>query len=83
MLHVHGKHAALLKRRVPDAQSYIFYMDVRSPGKGYEEFVQRVVDESGAIYLRGRVSKLFEEDGKIVHGAQIRLAVRKLRLKPT
>jgi len=60
-----AKHAMLYKHHVHDGQAYIFYIDVRSGGKGYEEFVQRAVEEDGVIYLRGKVSKIFEENGKI------------------
>jgi heterodisulfide reductase subunit A len=60
-----AKHAMLYKHHVHDGQAYIFYIDVRSGGKGYEEFVQRAVEEDGVIYLRGKVSKIFEEKGKI------------------
>jgi len=61
-----AKHALLYKHRVPDGQAYVFYMDVRAGGKNYEEFVQRTVEEDRVLYLRGRVSKVFEEDGRIV-----------------
>jgi len=61
-----AKHAMLYKHRVPDGQAYIFYIDIRSGGKGYEEFVQRAVEEDGVLYLRGKVSKVFEENGKLV-----------------
>jgi len=61
-----GKHAMLYKHRVPDGQAYVFYMDIRADGKGYEEFVQRGVEEDGTLYLRGRVSRVFQQDGKIV-----------------
>jgi heterodisulfide reductase subunit A len=60
-----AKHALLYKHHVPAGQAYIFYIDIRSGGKGYEQFVQRAVEESGVIYLRGKVSRVFEEDGKI------------------
>lgn len=60
-----AKHAMLYKHHVPDGQAYIFYIDIRSGGKGYEEFVQRAVEEDGVLYLRGKVSKIFEEKGKI------------------
>jgi heterodisulfide reductase subunit A len=60
-----AKHAMLYKHHVHDGQAYIFYIDIRSGGKGYEEFVQRAVEEDGVIYLRGKVSKIFEEKGKI------------------
>ncbi|UCG28852.1 MAG: CoB--CoM heterodisulfide reductase iron-sulfur subunit A family protein [Bacteroidales bacterium] len=60
-----AKHAMLYKHHVHDGQAYVFYIDIRSGGKGYEEFVQRAVEEDGVVYLRGKVSKIFEENGKI------------------
>jgi heterodisulfide reductase subunit A len=60
-----AKHAMLYKHHVPDGQAYIFYIDIRSGGKGYEEFVQRAVEDDGVVYLRGKVSKVFEDKGKI------------------
>jgi heterodisulfide reductase subunit A len=60
-----AKHAMLYKHNVHDGQAYVFYIDIRSGGKDYEEFVQRAVEEDGVLYLRGKVSKIFEENGKI------------------
>ena len=60
-----SKHAMLYKHHVHDGQAYIFYIDIRSGGKGYEEFVQRAVEEDDVLYLRGKVSKIFEDKGKI------------------
>ncbi|TES89580.1 MAG: FAD-dependent oxidoreductase [Dehalococcoidia bacterium] len=60
-----AKQAMLYKHAVPDGQAYIFYMDTRSTGKGYEEFVQRAVEEDGVLYLRGRVSKVFRDGDKL------------------
>lgn len=60
-----AKQAMIYKHLVPDGQAYVFYMDIRSDGKGYEEFVQRGMEEDGILYLRGRVSKIFSEDGKV------------------
>lgn len=60
-----AKHAMLYKHNVPDGQAYVFYIDIRSGGKGYEEFVQRTIEEDDVLYLRGKVSKIFEEDSKI------------------
>ncbi|TET39201.1 MAG: CoB--CoM heterodisulfide reductase iron-sulfur subunit A family protein [Dehalococcoidia bacterium] len=59
------KMAMLYKHAVHDGQAYIFYMDIRVTGKGYEEFVQRAVEENGVLYLRGRVSKVFRDGDKI------------------
>jgi heterodisulfide reductase subunit A2 len=65
-----AKQAILYKHRVPDGQAYVFYIDVRSGGKGYEEFINRTQEENGVVYLRGKVSKLFRDGDKIlVRGA--------------
>lgn len=65
-----AKHSLLLREHNKDAQAYVFYIDIRAAGKNYEEFVKKVQDEYGAVYLRGRVSRIFEKGGKlIVRGA--------------
>ena len=61
-----AKHALLLKEKVHDAQAYVFYMDIRANGKGYEEFVRRTIEKYGAIYLRGRVSRIFQDGEKLI-----------------
>ncbi len=61
-----AKQAIMYKQRVPKGQAYVFYIDIRSQGKGYEEFVQRAMEEYNVLYLRGKVSKIFEEDGKVM-----------------
>ena len=60
-----AKQAVLYKQAVPEGQVYIFHMDVRSDAKGFEEFVQRAVEEEGIVYLRGRVSRVFRDGDKI------------------
>lgn len=60
-----AKQAALYKEQVPDGQPYIFYMDIRSDSKGYEEFLQKTIEQKGLLYLRGRVSRVFQENGKV------------------
>jgi len=61
-----AKHARLYKHKVHDGRAYIFYMDIRSMGKGYEEFIQQGVEEEGILYLRGRVSRLFRDNDHVV-----------------
>lgn len=61
-----AKHAMLYKHKVHDGQAYIFYMDIRSAGKMYEEFVQRGIEEDGLLYIRGRVSRVFQEGDKLI-----------------
>jgi heterodisulfide reductase subunit A len=60
-----AKQAKIYKEQIPDGQPYIFYMDIRSDCKGYEEFLQKSVEEKGLLYLRGRVSRVFQDDGKV------------------
>lgn len=74
------KQAMLYKHAVPDGQAYVFYMDVRCNGKGYEEFLQRGIEEDRILYLRGRVSKIFKDGDKIkVWGADT-LTGRKIEI---
>jgi len=61
-----AKHSILLKEKHPETQIYIFYIDVRAAGKGYEEFVRRAQEDFGVKYLRGRVSRVFPRGGKMV-----------------
>ncbi|MDR3610137.1 MAG: CoB--CoM heterodisulfide reductase iron-sulfur subunit A family protein [Ignavibacteriaceae bacterium] len=61
-----AKHAMLYKHKVHDGEAYVFYMDIRSGGKNYEEFVRRAIEEDHVNYIRGRVSKIYEEDGKLI-----------------
>ncbi len=60
-----AKQAKLYKEQVLDGQAYVFYMDIRSDAKGYEEFLQKTIEDHRILYLRGRVSRVFREDGKI------------------
>jgi len=54
------KHVIQLKEKYKeDIEVYVFYMDIRSPGKGYEEFYDRA-REKGVIFIRGRVSRIEE-----------------------
>ena len=53
-----AKQALLYKHAVPDGQAFVFYIDVRTAGKGYEEFAQRAIEEEKITYLRGKVSKV-------------------------
>ena len=54
------KHAHQIMEKIPGAVPYIFYMDIRSFGKMYEEFYYRIQDE-GAKFIRGRVSNILQD----------------------
>lgn len=61
-----ARQAMMFKERVPEGQAYVFYIDIRSGGKGYDEFVQRAMEEYDVLYLRGKVSKIFRRGDKVV-----------------
>ena len=61
-----AKQAILLKEHVPQAQAYIFYIDIRANKKNYEQFVLRAQRDYGAIYVRGRVSRIYQRRDKLV-----------------
>ncbi len=64
-----AKHALLYKHKVPDGQAYVFYIDIRATGKGYEEFISRVMSEDRVLYLRGRVGRVVrDKDQLVVYG---------------
>ncbi len=61
-----AKHAMLYKHHVEDGEAYIFYIDIRAAGKGYEEFIHRAMEEDRIVYLRGKPSKVFRKGDKLV-----------------
>lgn len=60
-----AKHAHQILEKLPDSRVFIFYIDVRTPGKGYEEFYDQT-RKDGAVYVRGRLSKIFKEGDCLV-----------------
>jgi len=60
-----AKHAHQILEKIPGATVTTFYMDVRTTGKNYEEFYDRARAD-GTRYVRGRVAKIFLENGKLV-----------------
>ncbi len=61
-----AKQAMLFKEHVPHGQAYVFYIDIRSAGKGYDEYVQRAMTDYRTLYLRGKVSRIFQDGNKVV-----------------
>jgi heterodisulfide reductase subunit A len=60
-----------LKRRYPDAQIFVHYIDLRGPYRGFEEHYREARD-MGIHFLRGRVSEVAtDRDGLVVVGEDI------------
>ena len=55
------KLAHLIKEKT-DAEVYNFYIDIRAPGKAFEEFYNRVAEE-GVHFIRGKVAEVYPESG--------------------
>ncbi len=60
------KQAMIYKHKVHDGHATLFYIDIRSAGKQYEEFVQRAMEEDRVLYVRGKVSKVFRDGDKVM-----------------
>ena len=60
-----AKQAILTKEHLPKSTSLIFYTDIRSPGKDYDEFIIRA-QEYGTQYIRGKVSKIYKKGEKLI-----------------
>ena len=61
-----AKHALLYKHKVHHGEAIVFYMDIRSNGKMYDEFVRRTIEEDGVKYQRGRVSRIYRLGEKLI-----------------
>ena len=75
-----AKHAMLCREKYPDTDVYVFYIDVRTPGKGFDEFYRRAVEEYGVHYIKGMVGKVVPEGGKLKVQASDLLDNRQLHI---
>ncbi len=76
-----AKHAMLIRDKYPDTEVYVFYIDVRTPGKNFDEFYRRAVEEYGVHYIKGMVGKVMPQpDGKLLVRASDLLANEQLQI---
>ena len=68
-----AKHAMLCREKYPDTDVYVFYIDVRTPGKLFDEFY-------GVHYIKGMVGKVVPEGGKLKVQASDLLDNRQLHI---
>jgi heterodisulfide reductase subunit A len=79
------KFAHLVHERLPDAEVYNCYIDMRTPGKGYEEFYHRLLEE-GTHFIRGKVAEVTdvartdEEEGSLIVQVEDTLIRRQRRI---
>ncbi len=60
-----AKQASLVRDLLPDAQVTVFYMDVRTFGKGAEEFYDEA-RAKGVLYRRGTVSEIIRRGDRVM-----------------
>lgn len=86
------KHAIIAKEHIPDAEIHIFAMDVRTFGKGFEEYANRAKEEFGVTFHKARVSVVlpkkngnlivrYEKDGR-THEEEFDLVVLSVGFEP-
>ncbi|MCD6418281.1 CoB--CoM heterodisulfide reductase iron-sulfur subunit A family protein [bacterium] len=83
------KQAMLYKHAVEDGHAYDFYIDLRTNGKGYEEFYQRAQEEDWITFIRGKPARIIQNGDKVqiwstdtLSGRQIKLDVDMVVLAP-
>jgi heterodisulfide reductase subunit A len=54
------KDALLIKEHWPDTKIYVFYIDIRAFGKGFENLFRRAKEE-GVIFIRGLPAEIIED----------------------
>jgi heterodisulfide reductase subunit A-like polyferredoxin len=55
------KEAIIASEHDPNVRSYIFYMDLRAAGKGFQKYSARAESEYNTSYIRGRVASITED----------------------
>ena len=75
-----AKHAMLTRDKYPDTDVYVFYIDVRTPGKNFDEFYRRAVEDFGVHYIKGMVGKVSPEGDKLKVQASDLLANKQLHI---
>lgn len=76
-----AKHAMLVRDKYPDTEVYVFYIDVRTPGKNFDEFYRRAVEEYGVHYIKGMVGKVAPEGDKLMVQASDLLDNKQLHIE--
>lgn len=67
-----AKHAMLVREKYPDVKVHVFYIDARTPGKNFDEFYRRAVEQYDVDYIKGMVGKVsVEGDHLHVQGSDL------------
>ena len=75
------KQMTYIRKQYPDAQIYVFYIDLRTPGK-YEKFREERMADENATFIKGKVADIaVEADGGVTVIAENALTAEKMSQK--
>ncbi len=55
------KQATYVRERYPEANIYIFYIDLRAPGDRYEKFYKAIKEDDKVFFIKGKVAEVMED----------------------
>jgi quinone-modifying oxidoreductase subunit QmoA len=75
------KQMTYVRERYPDAKMYVFYIDLRTPGK-YEKFREKLTSDKNSFFIKGKVAEIIpESDGGVTVVAENAVTGEKIRQK--
>ncbi|MEA2083380.1 MAG: NAD(P)-binding protein [Thermodesulfobacteriota bacterium] len=75
------KQITYIRERYPEAKIYVFYIDLRTPGK-YEKFREKVMKDENTSFIKGKVAEIkIEDDGGVTVVAENAVTGNKVEQK--
>jgi quinone-modifying oxidoreductase subunit QmoA len=63
------KQATYIREKYPEAEIYILYIDIRTPGR-FEDFYVKVGEDKKIHFYRGKVAKVARNNGQVIVSAE-------------
>ncbi len=75
------KQITYIRERYPEAPIYVFYIDLRTPGK-YEKFREKIMADANVHFIKGKVADIVaEDDGSVTMIAENAVTGNKISQK--
>ncbi|WP_297212416.1 MULTISPECIES: CoB--CoM heterodisulfide reductase iron-sulfur subunit A family protein [Thermodesulfovibrio] len=76
------KHTLYIKEQNPDAEVFIYYIDIRTPGR-YEKFFNQVKEQAGVNLVKGKVAAIEQdsESDDVIITVEDMLNMKKIKQK--
>lgn len=73
------KQMNYIRERYPEAKIYVFYIDLRTPGK-YESFREKLMKDEHSTFIKGKVAEVIpESDGSVTVVAENAVSGEKIK----